>query len=299
MRSELSASIGLVIGGALWGLVWLPLRYLENLGLQGAWSGLVMYIGAAIVVLVLRATGRFRLTSPWQSLVVCGVFLGGAFSLYASSLLMTDVVRALLLFYLTPIWGTLLGVFLLHENLTPHRTAALLMAVIGLLVVLGIGKTIPLPRNAGDWLALLSGMCWAIGSLKVYQLNSDNTFEQIVAFTFGSLIVTLGFILLIPELFAAGTTVATALPLLPWGVLLSLYVLPMLFLTVWPASLLTPGRVGILLMSDLVVGVISAALFAGEPFGWREATGSVLIIGAALVEVLGRSPQPHVDKPGR
>ena len=75
--------------------------------------------------------------------------------------------------------------------------------------------------------------------------------------------------------------------MLPLGILLSLYVLPMLFLTVWPASLLTPGRVGILLMSDLLVGVLSAALFAGEPFGWREATGSVLIIGAALVEVLG------------
>lgn len=299
MRSELSASIGLVIGGALWGLVWLPLRYLEDLGLQGAWSGLVMYVGAAIVVLALRATGRFRLTSPWQSLAVCGVFLGGAFSLYASSLLMTDVVRALLLFYLTPIWGTLLGIFVLHEKLTPYRVLALLMAVAGLLVVLGIGNTVPLPRNAGDWLALLSGISWAIGSLKVYQLDSNNTFEQMVAFVFGSLIITLGFMLLIPDLFAAGTTVATALPLLPWGILLSLYVLPMLFLTVWPASLLTPGRVGILLMSDLVVGVLSAALFAGEPFGWREATGSILIIGAALVEVLRRSPQPHVAEPGQ
>ncbi len=54
------------------------------------------------------------------------------------------------------------------------------------------------------------------------------------------------------------------------------------------ASLLTPGRVGILLMSDLLVGVISAALYAGEPFGWREGADSLLIIGAALVEVLGK-----------
>ncbi|WP_223427325.1 hypothetical protein [Tateyamaria pelophila] len=41
-------------------------------------------------------------------------------------------------------------------------------------------------------------------------------------------------------------------------------------------------------MSDLLVGVISAALYAGEPFGWREGADSLLIIGAALVEVLGK-----------
>ena len=288
MRSEFTASIGLVIGGALWGLVWLPLRYLEGLGLPGAWSGLALFSGAALVLLPFWASGRFGLTAPLRSLALCGLFLGGAFSLYGSSLLMTDVVRALLLFYLTPIWGTALGVFVLGERLTPARIIALLMALSGLLVVLGLGNTAPLPRNAGDWLALLSGVCWAIGSLKVYQLNSTNTFEQVVAFVFGSLVITLAVMLIAPGIFAEGISLPKALPLLPWGILMSLYVLPMLFLTVWPASVLTPGRVGILLMGDLVVGVVSAALFAGEPFGWREGTGSLLIMGAALVEVLGK-----------
>ncbi|MEM6372189.1 MAG: DMT family transporter [Pseudomonadota bacterium] len=290
MRSEFSASIGLVIGGALWGLIWLPLRALEGLGLPGAWSGLALYLGAALVLVALWGSGRFRLTASLRALAVCGLFLGGAFSLYASSLLMTDVVRALLLFYLTPIWGTALGVFVLGERLTRNRVGALCLAALGLLVVLGLGEGVPLPRNAGDWLALLSGMCWAIGSLKVYQLGSTNTFEQIVAFVFGSIVVTIVTMVLAPGVFVAGISMDAALPALPWGVLMSLYVLPMLFLTVWPASILTPGRVGILLMSDLVVGVASAALFAGEVFGWREAMGSVLITGAALVEVLGKRP---------
>jgi drug/metabolite transporter (DMT)-like permease len=288
MRSNATASIGLVIGGALWGLIWLPLRYLEGLGLPGAWSGLALYVGAALVLLPLWTSGRFGHTAPLRLLAVCGLFLGGAFSLYASSLLLTDVVRALLLFYLTPIWGTALGVFFLGETLTRTRVMALLMAVVGLLVVLGIGDTVPLPRNLGDWLALLSGLCWAIGSLKVYQMGSTNTFEQITAFVFGSLVVTVAVMVIAPDIFVADTSVLMALPILPWGIVMSVYVLPMLFLTVWPASLLTPGRVGILLMSDLVVGVISAALFAGEPFGWREGAGSLLIIGAAVVEVLGK-----------
>ena len=290
MRSEGAASIGLVIGGALWGLIWIPLRYLEGLGLPGAWAGLVMYVGAALVLVVLIAAGRLRIQSSLRALAMCGVFLGGAFSLYASSLVLTDVVRALLLFYLTPIWGTLLGLMFLGERLTLSRVTALLVAVVGLLIVLGVGDTVPVPRNAGDWMALGAGLCWAIGSLKVYQLGAAHASEQMVAFVFGSLGVTVVVMLLAPKLFATGASVGTALPLLPWGIVLALYVLPMLFLTVWPASVLTPARVGILLMSDLLVGVISAALWAGEPFGWREGIGSALIIGAAVIEILGKQP---------
>jgi drug/metabolite transporter (DMT)-like permease len=67
----------------------------------------------------------------------------------------------------------------------------------------------------------------------------------------------------------------------------------MLFLTIWPATILTPARVGLLLMSDIIVGVITAAIWSGEPFGWREATGLVMIAGAGFVEVLGhRQPRP-------
>jgi hypothetical protein len=41
-------------------------------------------------------------------------------------------------------------------------------------------------------------------------------------------------------------------------------------------------------MSEVVVGAISAALLSGEAFGAREALGTLLIIAAALFEVLGK-----------
>ena len=53
----------------------------------------------------------------------------------------------------------------------------------------------------------------------------------------------------------------------PIALLSALYTLPMIFLTIWPATKLTPARVGLLLMSEVVVGLISAAAFSGEHFG--------------------------------
>jgi drug/metabolite transporter (DMT)-like permease len=60
---------------------------------------------------------------------------------------------------------------------------------------------------------------------------------------------------------------------------------PMTFLTIWPTTLLSPGRVGMLLMADVVAGVASAAILTDETFGYREIVGTVLIVSAGIVEV--------------
>ena len=64
------------------------------------------------------------------------------------------------------------------------------------------------------------------------------------------------------------------------------------FLVVWAAQRIDSARVGILLMTEVLAGSITAALWAGEPFGWREAIGSVLVVSAALTEVFGNRSRP-------
>jgi len=41
-----------------------------------------------------------------------------------------------------------------------------------------------------------------------------------------------------------------------------------------------------LLMADVVAGVISAAILTEEAFGYRELTGTLLIVSAGIVEVI-------------
>ncbi len=73
-----------------------------------------------------------------------------------------------------------------------------------------------------------------------------------------------------------------------WLFLISLAMfVPTTYFLLWSTQILNPGRVGILLMSEVVVGSVSAALLSGEPFGWREAIGALLIVGAGFIEVTG------------
>ena len=40
-NQRLKASITLMIGGAFWGLLWIPLRAIEGVGVEKAWATLV------------------------------------------------------------------------------------------------------------------------------------------------------------------------------------------------------------------------------------------------------------------
>ena len=55
---------------------------------------------------------------------------------------------------------------------------------------------------------------------------------------------------------------------------------------VWATAYLEPARVGILLMSEVLVGVVSAALFAGETMAGLQWLGGALLISAAVLDVV-------------
>ena len=53
----------------------------------------------------------------------------------------------------------------------------------------------------------------------------------------------------------------------------------------WAAVRLDPARVGILLMTEVVFGAVTAALFAGEKLSISELIGGVLVVLSGLLEV--------------
>ena len=69
---------------------------------------------------------------------------------------------------------------------------------------------------------------------------------------------------------AGAATVGVAV--LAWAALAALaWLLPLTWLLLWGARFLEPGRVSLLLLVEVAVAALSAALLAGEPFGLREA----------------------------
>lgn len=53
----------------------------------------------------------------------------------------------------------------------------------------------------------------------------------------------------------------------------------------WATRQLDPARVGILLMSEVIVAAVSVVAFAGEYLAPLELIGGALVVGARLLEV--------------
>jgi drug/metabolite transporter (DMT)-like permease len=93
---------------------------------------------------------------------------------------------------------------------------------------------------------------------------------------------------------SATPTVAQTLPAMPMVVtFMIILILPGTFASLWGPKYLSPGLVGLLFMTEIVVGAISVALLAGEPFGTREMLGIALIAGASLLEPIADLMSKH------
>lgn len=288
-------SIFLALSAGVWGLYWLPLRSIEELGVTASWS-VVLFNACPLVVLVpLLLFNYQQLKGLVGPTILAGLMIGIAFNLYANGLLETTVARATLLYYLTPIWSTLLGVVWLSEPLTKARIIAIGVALIGLFLLLSNANSSNQALNIGDLYSFMSGIFWAIG---VSVLNRWATIPILPLLAFTFLATTLFSALtagllpanLVPDLQA----VKMALPAAAfWAIFIFV---PSFFIIFRISQLLFPGRVGILTMTEAIVAIVSAAiLIPEESMLLLQWLGAGAIIMAGLIEVLFGYSKNKVD----
>lgn len=277
----------LVLASAvMWGLWWLPIRALEEAGLTGAWAGVAMAAGALPLIGAVWAFGRGGV--PMRPRAVAGAAtVGLAIMLYATSITLTDVVRAVLFFYLAPAWSIAIECLFFGRRWRAMSGLSILLALAGI-VALCHGE-IPFggASAAGDWMALASGLCWSAGSALVFSSKLPSVPRIAFAAVMGALVSGLAIALLVsppPDL----ARPADAIPLaFGTGVL---YLAPIVVVTMWGAIRLPPATMSFLLTAEILSGVASSALLAGEPFGLLEATGAALVTLGAMLELFRPDP---------
>ena len=291
---ERKAKYACLYAGAVWGLFWIPLRELEDAGFQGLWITVVYFLIPALCLIPVTIWRWKYVKRGGFQLQLTAIISGGALLLYSTSIVYTDVVRAILLFYLTPVWGIILGRIFLGDKISTPRVIAMILAIIGMLTIFGLGSKFPLPQNLGDWLGLCSGFMWAIAMVLINKNKNHSTIELTVGFFQWSLILSLfAAVLLSPDSLPSFDKIVPVIPLmLTFMVLL---ILPGTYASLWGPKYLNPGVVGLLFMTEIIVGAISVAILAGEPFGIREITGVLFIAGASMLEPLSQLRNVSID----
>ncbi len=274
------------LSSGAWGVYWLPQRILLDAGMTGGWGTVAQYV---ISFAVLLPIAIWRLLNGKQIGLrhwACGLLLGSGAIFYANSFLVTEVIRALVFFYLTPLWATLIETIFLKRRFGWSRILTVALAIAGVWIAIGTDVGIPFPIYLGDWFGLLAGFLITAGAARTEIEQPDGVFPILFMAIFFGLVATIyQYPMLSGEIGEIPTfkNAISSLPLL-LGISL-LFVLPTTAILFWSPSKIGTGVFGILLLSELVVGVISAALLTDETFGWPQAVGTTLIIAAGVMEV--------------
>jgi drug/metabolite transporter (DMT)-like permease len=295
------ATLALLLASIAWGLWWLPLHWLAEKGLSGYGQGVVLYGCGAVILALPLWQRRQKVNLKVPLLWVISLSTGAALALYNAALLSDEVVRITLLFYLNPIWSTILALVVLKEPIRLLRMASIAVGLLGAGVVLGSGGAIPIPHDLAEWMGLLAGMGTAVGSTYVRKAEltkgtvSIGGLEQTCTTFMIASIIGLVFTLVLPPISTASVASLSNWSLLPWAAGITVvWLLPQTWFYFWSAKQLDPGRVSLLMLFEVPAAAISAALVLHTPLGWSEVLGCGLVILAGATESI---QQPAVLEP--
>ena len=286
------AAFLLMLNAFSWGVSWWPLRHLQSHGLHPLWATALMYglITAGLLLVRFRAAwGGLRAHPALWLLAVISGFTNLGFNW---AITVGDVVRVVLLFYLMPAWSVLAAWLLLGEKPTWGAIARLLLAMAGVLIVLKTPDVQwPVPQDLADWLALTSGLAFAINNALLRRYSYTPVPARMLAMFGGSAAMAF-----LAALLAMQWGAGLGLPAVPGFALAPAGIPVLLVLTAcfalgnmalqYAAARLAAASMALVMLTEIVFASASSALLGAGDITPRTLVGGGLIVLAAVLAAL-------------
>ena len=279
------------LASSFWGVLWVPMRHIEAMGLSGLWVVVLFHFLPALAMLPLIVRVAPSSRRDWGRAAVAGALMGAGFALYALGLVVASVTKTVILFYMTPIWSTVIAYFVLRERAGWGRWLAIAAALVGCALVTGVSRD-ELRFDPADLLGLLSGLFWALGSVMIRRYDGlDFVTVSFLQYLSGGIMALLAALYLgdpLPQLNAF-------LQAIPPAFLASVVVfLPSVLLIFRIMQYVSPGLVGILMLSEALVAAVSAAFWLGETLSSTQwiGVGAILTTGVFIGFYEGKAVRP-------
>jgi drug/metabolite transporter (DMT)-like permease len=274
MRPE----VVLLLGASFWGLGWIPLEHLAAQGMSGMPVVIYTYSLLCLVAVPVLLVQRRAWWPQRRALAVVCLCGGWATAGLVGALSEGDVVRAMLLFYLAPVWSLLGSRLLLGEQLNASRIGAVLLAMLGIALTLGIDADTFRPLQGSDWLALSAGIAFAANNLATRAAEQVPLASKAFAAFIGAAL-TGGLFCLQQEVALPAVAPLQWLQLGAFG----LFWLTAMSAAQYGFSHVDASRAAVLVLIELVVAVLTAAAFGDRQLGPGEWFGGALVLTAALL----------------
>lgn len=270
----------LLISSTGWGLTWLPIKTLNDMGLDSMHLIFIAFLSGALLML----PWLFKQYRYWkQSLVLMlliGLSGGIANASFQTAIFHGDVIRVMILFYMLPIWSVLGGRIFLKEKIDAQRMIAVMLCLSGAFLILDVWQVSWKGIGWIDLLAIASGMGLAATNILFRYTQSIPVMSKVASMFIGCTAL-IGLSMGVTQNSATlpgGQAVMMAV--LYGAVWLSLITLG----TQWAVTQIEASRSAILIVMELVVAVATTAILTQADLGPYEILGGLLVMSAALIE---------------
>ena len=274
------AVFGLLFGAFCWGVIWYPYRIMQEAGVSGVVSSLYTYlIALTIAALVFHKHWRGVFKQP-KSIVWLALVAGWTNLSYVLAIIDGEVMRVMLLFYLSPLWTLILAHFWLKERTDWQGVVIIVLSLIGAFTMFWQIDALPLPNNNAEWLALSSGMGFALTNV----ITRHSTHLSIPA---KSISVWVGVVVMSLLFMGIQNQTMVNLDLMDASkwlimVMIALLLMSATFLVQFGITHVPVSKASVLFMFELVVAAVASYYLTDETLSLREWLGGGLIIIAAL-----------------
>ena len=271
---------GLLFGAVCWGVIWYPYRIMQDAGISGVVASFYTYvIAVGIFALVLFKQWRAAIHQP-KIIIWLAIVAGWTNLSYVLAIIEGEVMRVMLLFYLSPLWTLVLAHFWLKERTNKRGVAVIILSLIGAFIMLWQEGALPLPNNNAEWLALSAGMGFSLTNVITRYASNLTLPAKSMAVWIGVLLMSLLFIAFEDASFPNPQDLSWLQGLLI--LLVALLLMAATLLVQYGITHIPVTKASVLFMFELVVAAIAAYFLTDETMSLREWLGGALIVVAAL-----------------
>lgn len=247
-----------------------------------------LWMGAVLMVVLLRVTGRRLSWSILRRAAPSGVLFGANLCFFFTALKLTSVTDVLILAALQPALTLMVAGPLFDEQVTVHHVAWTAVSLGGVVLVILGSKGTPVWSLEGDLWAIAALFAWT-----TYWLLSKRIRREVRALEYMTAVTVTGAVVVTPVALLSGQSFAARWQDLLWLVLFVATAQAGHSLLAWSHAQVDVSISSVLILCEPVISAVAALIFLDEPLPALSIVGGLMAVLALGIVVHRATRSAH------
>ena len=271
----------LLFGAFVWGIIWYPYRLMANAGVSGIYSSFYVFILTIAIALPYFFITKKKVPIWSKDFWLLALVAGYTNMSYVLAVIDGEVVRVMLLFYLSPVWTIFFAHFMLSEDTQKRHYIAVFISLIGAFIMFWEPGYLIHLDSKSDWLALSSGLGFAITNVMTRKHEHMTVNQKALAIWLGVIVVAMICIMFDKNAMPTLDFFRPVDAAIMMAIALSLFLSTLL--VQFGVTQIKAVEASSFFLFEIVVAAISSYFLVGESIAFKEWLGGIFIIAGVIL----------------